>query len=118
MFKEIKNFLVRKVNGANYDSGQKTGQFGSSGSHIDDDDLKPESGNKYESNANVPFDVNTDGGKNLTAPSGVEAEIHTAQNNNVSEMLGNPSVNRPSKNSFKNVDRQLESQYFSNMETR
>jgi hypothetical protein len=112
MFTEIKNFIKKTVG---YDPGQKTGKFGGTGSHIDDQEIQNEP-NGYNSNQNVPFDINVDGGKNTDLNvKTVMTDIQDWHTNATQELLGNPTVNRPSKNRFQNVDAELAAKYYGNM---
>lgn len=116
MLDNIKKTLqvIKKTVG--YDPQQKTGQFGSTGSHIDNKELESEP-NGYNANQNVPFDINVDGGQNtdLNAKT-VMSDIVDWHVNATQEILGNPQVARPdNKNRFQNVDAQLAAQYYRNM---
>ncbi|VVB55637.1 Uncharacterised protein [uncultured archaeon] len=114
MFKEIYNKIF-KTNGTEYDPNQKTGDKGSDGSQMPDQPT-PESGNGYQANANTAGKVNVDGGQNtdLNARTTMK-DVQDWHTNATQEMLGNPQVARPMKNDHRNVDAQLESQYFGDM---
>lgn len=120
MFKELKNYLVRKVNGSNYDPQSHAGKFGGTGSKIDDKEVEEESGG-YSANENTALgnQIHTNGGVNTDL--NVRTTMKDVQDwhtDRTQDLLGNPSVTRPSKNSYRNVDAELSNQYYSNMETR
>ncbi len=104
--------ILKKI----YDPEQKVGEFWEQGSRMTGE-TNPEP-NGYETNQNIPFDVNTGTDKPIDTGYGVEADIHQFHVDTVQNMLGNPSVTRPVKNTFRNIDRELESQYFNNLEKR
>lgn len=111
MFKNIKDFIL----GKSFDPNAKTGQFGGTGTHIDDKELESEP-NGYNSNANVLQPVHPEGGKHPNIdPRTTMSDVADWHTNATQELLGNPTVNRPSKNRFESVDAQLSAQYFGNM---
>lgn len=108
--------LIKKIlKAVGYKPDAEVGNFTGTGSYIENDPLKPEP-NGYQANANTAGRVNVDGGQNTdlnvrTTMKDVQ-DFHT---NAVQELLGNPQVARPIKNDHRNVDAQLESQYFGDM---
>lgn len=117
MFKELKNLILMKVNGKDYDSSSHAGKFGSSGSHIDDTKRESEP-NGYDSLQNV-LNVHPDGGKNTDLDARTTmSDIQDWHTNATQEILGNPTVNLPSKNAHRDVDAELANKYFSNLERR
>ncbi len=108
--------IIKQILNKIYDPNQKVGEYGEKGSKITGE-TNPEP-NGYEANANTPYEVNTGQDRTIDTGFGAEADIHQFHVDEIQTMLGDPSVTRPSKNNFRNIDRQLENQYFGNLETR
>lgn len=108
--------IIKQILKKIYDPEQKVGEFGERGSKITGE-TQPEP-NGYESNANTPFNTNTGQDRIINTGFGAEADIHQFHVDTVQTMLGNPSVTRPVKNSYRNIDNELKNQYFGNLETR
>ncbi len=111
-------FLNKILKTVGYDPDEKAGEYGTSGSEIDNTEIESEP-NKYQANQNIAGELHPDGGVNTDLDARTTMrDIQDFHTNAVQDLLGNPSIVRPAKNNFRNIDRQLESQYFGNLETR
>lgn len=108
--------ILNKILKTIYDPDEQSGKFAGTGSKMTGE-TNPEP-NGYESNANTAGEVNTGQDKPIDTGYGIERDIQDWHTTATQDLLGNPQSIRPSKNSYRNIDRQLENQYFNNLEQR
>ncbi|NJD76183.1 MAG: hypothetical protein FIB08_03690 [Candidatus Methanoperedens sp.] len=99
-----------------YDPDDKAGQLSGNG-NSQDENIKPEPSG-YAANENVAMPVNPDGGKRTIDTQTTESDIHDALRENMEAERGaafSDTLNYPQKRKYRDIDSQLQNQYFSGM---